>query len=224
MKMVHLIKLTVFFVVVSINIIFTQDVKSDLDALKKYLWIKKEFKLRNNKNLDEVKECLDYLKLILNEDASIYGDVNIEFYFKELNINFFKFISLGRTMEPYVSIIGIDDDNQIYEVHDPVDFINEILKRRPQLADSTNLMNLINIYNKISFIDKSVKFFDEYDGSILKTKLNYSFFNNIFKNDSYWCYTKLYEYRYNDFIDRYQITYCLSKDKFFVKQHLIFRN
>lgn len=206
-----------------VNFASAQTVGENLKHLKKYLWLQKEINSRDFQNLEDINSFLSYIELIMNEDETTRGDASINFYFNELGVNFYKFITIGKTMEPYVKVVGIKAKNEVIEIDDPVATINMIVVK-PTLPDSLRLRHSILIYNKLEFLGQDVKFFDKYDESAFDTRSQYNFFNRFYDTDSALCFTKLYIHKYNDFVDRIQITYYLEKDEFYIKKLLLSRN
>jgi len=223
-QMKKIFLLTSILIIYSTEYVFSQE-NNELNLVKKYLWLKKEVNTREVLNLYDINNLLNYIGDILNEDPWIieYG-AEIKFYFNDLDINFYKFVAMTSTMYPYIKIIGVDNQKNIFEIEDEIEFINN-LPYGLNLPDTIKITHYSNIYNKIVFLDEDIEFIEKYDPSIFGPPITFQLFNKVDAiSDTRTILMKMYWHRTKAFIDRYQISYVIEDGKFNVIKLLVSRN
>jgi hypothetical protein len=212
----------VLFLILIIKPLFCSSL--DIKTIKQFLIIEAAISTSDIKVVNDINKLITLIEYALKKDSSVYKNTSLELYFKTLDLEFYKFSKLGTIERQFSRVIAIDEKKNIFFVNEPLAFINELIDTHKLDTDhSLVFKSLINIYEKIEFINEDVEFHEEYDQEIFGPEVVFEQFYNIIREKEKIIMMKMYQIKNQPFTDRYQISYILENNNFSIKKLLVSR-
>lgn len=215
--------LIIILIILSIPVFGQSDDIVDEEILL-YQLLKISVNTPDNQTIDKVKKVANQVRYIVNNQDSI--DFSNELLLNEKNARIYRFTTMGPGImtDKYYALLN---ETEYFDVPDVLDFINNI-SYKITLPDTTKLLLFEKIYNTIIFDKANVKFYLNYDKKIFGHPLKYEFFNKFEYFERHGKkqlqIIRVYELKWEDVVDKYQIAYNLiDNDEFEIKEILISR-
>ena len=203
----------------------SQQYDNKIEAISRILEIEKQLyylNMDNSVKLGDLQVSYDYIRNLI-ADGSKITEPEVKFIFDEAEIKFYKFISLNKTLHPYVRVFGISKKNDLLIINsfDEITFYEEIAKILP-VADSLKLYQIAKIYENIYLS------LTDYPVEILKDAQNLPFYNFAVEEDYFKVNSIDDGFYYRMFIneetenseDSFIVTLILKNDDFSIKKEL----
>ena len=134
-----------FLLLFFINVGFSQVSDVELGNIKKLLEIDKKLHLLQ---LNSPIEIVKIKNLISSFDSSSTNS-SLTHLFTQSDLVFYKFISAGHAMSPWVKIVAIWAKKNLYILGNEIDFLTELMNTM-NVEDSLKLFQISKIYEKLN--------------------------------------------------------------------------